>query len=594
MNDIEQIKSKLNIVDVVREYVPDLRKIGRNWTARSPFRQEKTPSFIVNEEKGIFKDFGGDKAGDVIKFIENIENISFREALEMAAQKAGIELRNQSAEEKLQDQKAQLLKKNLLALNNLCTEIYHYLLLKDPNFEFVREYCANRGLTKDIIEMYKIGYAPKNLRLLDIVKKKLVVNGELPNNFYLDSGIFVERYGKLVNKFNDRLMFPIIDNLGQIVGFSGRVIQKGDSRPKYINSPDTVVYNKSSIVFNLYHARQEIALKDFAIITEGQIDAISSTRAGVKNIVAPLGTALTIEQLKLTGRYSKNIVFSFDNDSAGQKALIRAFDLTTKLGLNCKVLKLPKEVIVKEESIAIKDIDDLVRINPNLWTHVSQTHIDFIDYMIDLEKSKTNFAIPLEKTNFITTILEHVAKLWDNILQASYIQKLSLLTGIDEDMLISKLHSFQKNTSSRETYTEIVSRNISEETEYVSKNNVDTTTSYDPNELYIVSLVYNYPFLNQELKKIDNDLFQTIPLDILKDFENIHNYEELVIECSKIIDLPESEDLAIKEYQKGIDILDRLSRVRKIKSLRTDLANAESDDEVNEKLQHAKELSKKS
>ncbi len=429
MNDLENIKQKLNIVDVVREYVPSLKKVGRNWSSISPFRNEKTPSFIVNEELGIWKDFGGDKAGDIITFVMEMENVDFRKALEICAAKAGVTLSGNIKK----DPKEEKLKADVLRMNNYSAEVFHYIALKHKAGEKARKYIEKRGFSEETLKKYLIGYSPLNLKLQDILRYKL--DKSIDDKLLITSGLFVEKYGHIKDKYQDRLMFPIRNSSGEIVGFSGRVIDKTDERPKYINSPETPVYKKSSLVFNLYEAKSAIKKADFVIVTEGQIDCIISTQAGVENIVAPLGTSLTVEQLKILKRYTDNICFCFNNDKAGMSALERGFRLCSQVGLNVKVIELPKE---------FKDIDELIQKDKAKWGEVSKKHHNFLEYLMKKQGDLADLKDTLQRKRFTNYILSYIKSITDVVEQVSYIQKLSLIVDIDEETLKEALKS-QKN-----------------------------------------------------------------------------------------------------------------------------------------------------
>ncbi|MEI6462710.1 MAG: DNA primase [bacterium] len=438
MSDIEEIKQKLNIVDVVREYIPNLKKSGRNWSSLSPFRNEKTPSFMVNEELGIWKDFGGDKSGDVVTFVMEMENVEFRRALEICANKAGIELKGGYQK----DTKKEEFKKKLLAMNSISAETFFFIATKHALGVKAREYIKKRNFTDETVKKYKIGYAPYNLRLQNILKAKLNID---PNDkeLLISSGLFVERYDGIRDKFQDRLMFPIRNTNGDLVGFSGRIIDKTDARPKYINSPETLVYKKSEMVFNLYEAKSSIKKNDFVILTEGQIDCIISSQAGVENIVAPLGTALTIDQLKILKRYTENICLCFNNDSAGFKAIERAFALCTSIELNCKVIELPE----KEKDIKIKDIDELITVNKSAWETASKKHNNFIEYLMRRLLRDYDLSNPEHKKKFVNYILGYIGFIKDTIEKQAYIQKLSVISEISEEILDEKLSTIIANRS---------------------------------------------------------------------------------------------------------------------------------------------------
>ncbi len=341
---IQEVKARINIVDVVSRYVR-LRPAGKSFSGLCPFHNEKTPSFFVNPQLGIFKCFGCGEAGDVITFLQKIERISFFEALQKLAKEAGVELTGS-----FDDKQAKNINKARELLKKVAL-LYNKLLVKHEVGRQALEYAQKRGLAHNIIRTFLVGYAPKEKHLVQNFAQKLGYTQD------------VVRLVGLVNdkgwdKFYDRLIFPIFDASGNVVGFSGRVIAKDDYRAKYLNSPESPVFKKRFILYGLYQAKQDILREKLAVIVEGQMDVIASFKAGVKIAVAPLGTGLTTTQLTLLRRYTENVAFAFDNDEAGQKSLYRAVPLALEAGLNVYVIKYPKE---------FKDVDELVSQNPSLW-----------------------------------------------------------------------------------------------------------------------------------------------------------------------------------------------------------------------------------
>ncbi|QQR93370.1 DNA primase [bacterium] len=551
MSDIELIKSKLNIVDVVREYVPDLKKVGRNWSALSPFRKERTASFIVNEDIGRFKDFGGDKSGDVINFIQEIEHVDFLTALQLCAKKAGIELQDHN-----QDKSFSKKKNDLLRLNKFASELYKYILLRNDLGYQARTYCDARGLTKEVIEKYSIGYAPKYLKLNNYISKKLG-DLEIP---LAESGLFVYRGQNLVDKFNDRLMFPVFDNVGQIIGFSGRTILPGDSRPKYINSPETIVFKKSNTLYNLFQGKNEIVENDFAILTEGQIDCISSTNVGIGNIVAPLGTALTVDQLKLISRYTKNLVLCLDNDEAGTKALEKGFILATEANLRVKISLLPKEY---------KDIDEFVRSQPDEWKSFATKSSDFFEYIL---KSKTiNYEDPYELVRLRDKYFYFLSYLSDKTLISGYITKLSLSLDQERELLEFEFQKFikSKKVKSHDT-TQVKAGN--DDLNNLQFDNSNIVKNIDIKEVYLLLVAHQYSFDVDQLK----NYFLTVPPDYHKLIKFLRSDENIELsEKVAFLHLPDNIELAKKEFEK-------LSSYIKLNYKRSKLHDLVKDININE------------
>ncbi|MBI2357265.1 DNA primase [Candidatus Dojkabacteria bacterium] len=331
---IELIKEKADIVTIAERYI-QLKKAGKNFVGLCPFHSEKTPSFNISPDIQIFKCFGCGKSGDVITFIQEIEKLDFKEAIEKLAKETGVELKNTSENEPY---------KIFYDMNYLASEIYIRLL---KNSKGAMEYVRSRGITDEDIEKFRIGFAPANNIVLSKCKEKF----KLTKAQYLQSGLFIEKDGVLRDKFRDRIIFPMMSANGKIIGFIGRILPGNNYGPKYLHSPETVLFHKSSSVYGLFQAKQSIRKEDLCIICEGSTDVISAHRIGISNIVAPLGTSLVLDQLQKVSHFTKNILFIFDSDLAGQKALERAFLLAEKLGLNSYAVN----------TSPAKDIDELIQ-----------------------------------------------------------------------------------------------------------------------------------------------------------------------------------------------------------------------------------------
>ena len=420
-SQIDEIKERLDIVSVVQEYVPSLKKSGRNYFAVCPFHQEKSPSFSVNSELGLFKCFGCGEGGDAIKFIEKIEGLDFPHALENAAKRVGITL-VKNTNPRLAKERAK--KEKILEANTLTAQYFNFLLTEHKNGEAAREYAKKRKLTAHSIETYKLGFAPVGFENL---KNFLMKKGfELKD--LVEWGLLVEKNNRIYDKFRNRLMFPIMDHQGEVVGFSGRAIDKDEKGPKYLNSPETPVYNKSKLLYGLYQAKETVRKEDFAIIVEGNIDIISSYQAGVKNIVAPLGTALTEDQLKLLKRYCTKIYLSFDTDSAGQRALLRSLELAEKVGLQTLAIDFGD----------YQDVDEMITSGGD-WQKIVSKAKPVIDFLIKTLSKNYNLEDSRQKSLFVKQILTYITKIENDIEISDYVEKLSKKSNVDRDTLLDQL-----------------------------------------------------------------------------------------------------------------------------------------------------------
>ncbi len=534
-SQIDEIKDRLDIVSVVQEYVPSLKKSGRNFFAPCPFHQEKTPSFSVNSELGLFKCFGCGEGGDVIKFLEKIEGLDFPHALEVSAKRAGVQLKRFSNPK---FKKQQLEKDRLIELNTLVSKYFYYLLTEHKNGETAREYVQKRQITKQGINEYKLGFAPVGFENL----KKFLIKKGYTETELIKWGLLASRNNRNYDKFRNRLMFPIIDHQGEVVGFSGRSIDPEDKGPKYLNSPDTQVYNKSKLLYGLFQAKESIRKQDFAIIVEGNIDIISSYQAGIKNIVAPLGTALTEDQLKLLKRYCTKVYLAFDNDLAGQKALLKSLELAEKVDLQVLVVDIGK----------YKDVDNLITTGGD-WQKTVALAKPVIDFLIqslagnyDLEDSK-------QKAGFVSQILPFISKVEDSIERGDYLEKLSRKAKVPREDLIDKFKQRDRTKVS-----------ISN-TKQTGQKAITTKIFRLDEETYLLSLLIQHPQWLSTVEKIDPDKVfrkqENINLfEIIKNQKNIPTsslelYENISMVSVNILD-------SKKDFQKEIKVA--YNRLRKI------------------------------
>ena len=356
-DQIEEIKNRLDIVDVVGKYV-QLKQAGKNFSGKCPFHLEKTPSFIVSPELQRYKCFGCGESGDIFNFVQKIENIDFPETLEKLAKEAGVQLKKNKSNTQYQ---------RLEQINKRAT-IYFFRQLKDEKYSSVLQYIYDRGITDESIQYFGIGYSPGGIGLLNFVQK----DSKYSKDELLLSGLFVEKEGKVRDKFFKRIMFPIRSSSGRVIAFTGRILPNNDFGPKYMNSPETPIYHKKENVYGQYESRQEIRKQDFVIMCEGTTDVISAHQAGVKNIVAPLGTALTVEQLTKISKLTKNILFLFDSDNAGQIALEKAFTLSQPLSLNTYATNTKP----------YKDVDEMIKSDSKQFLKIVKSRVDAYTYML--------------------------------------------------------------------------------------------------------------------------------------------------------------------------------------------------------------------
>ncbi|HAL19114.1 MAG TPA: DNA primase, partial [Spirochaetaceae bacterium] len=329
---VARVRDASDILNVVASYVP-LKKKGRNYWGCCPFHSEKTPSFSVAPEKGFFYCFGCHAGGNVFKFISMIENISYFDAVRLQAEKLGIPMPDREKSEKDIEKERKI--NDLRRMMEMAQAFFHNCLVKTRYGVAGLQYFSGRGIGADVIEDVSLGFAPDAPgKLRDAFKKRGV-----KEQLLLEGGLIAERQNGVYDKFRNRVMIPIADDRGHVVGFGGRVM--GDGQPKYLNSPETLLFNKRKLLFGLDRAKKSIREEGRAILVEGYMDAISLSAAGIKNVVASLGTAFTVEQCRLLLRNADEICFCYDSDEAGQRATMRALSIVRSTGARARVLIVP-------------------------------------------------------------------------------------------------------------------------------------------------------------------------------------------------------------------------------------------------------------
>jgi DNA primase len=418
----DEIKSKLDIVDVIRDYIP-LKPAGVNFRALCPFHHEKSPSFVVSPEKQIWHCFGCQKGGDIFSFVMEMDGLSFVDALRALAPKAGVVLKKQNSELTSQ-------KNRILDVVEFAKNYYHKILLENPQAEIARKYLVERGLTDETIEEWQIGFSPDSWDdLMSLLIKKGFRENEI---FQAGMSVKKEGAGKFYNRFRGRIMFPINDVNGNTVGFSARVSpdkEANEKLGKYINSPQTMIYDKSKILFGLDKAKQEIKKKNFAIIMEGQMDVITAHQNGYKNAIASSGTALTAEQVLLLKRYSENIALAFDMDKAGEMAADRGIKEAMRAEMNTKVILIPNG----------KDPDECIKNNKKEWEEAVKNAKPIMEYYFAKIFSGLDLKKVENKRASVKILLPIIARLENKIEKDFWLKNLSQKVEVREEILAEAL-----------------------------------------------------------------------------------------------------------------------------------------------------------
>lgn len=425
---IQEIKDRLSIVDLISSYIPT-KKAGANYKASCPFHNEKTASLMISPSKQIWHCFGCGEGGDIFGFVMRYENLEFREALKLLADKAGVQLPKYSSENKEQD----LYREKLLKINDASARFYNEVLNKTSAAEGARAYLKNRGLTQETINEWQIGFSPKDSHALE---KFLHTKGVTEKEF-IDSGVGAKSpRGEYYDRFFNRITFPIKNYSGEVVGFTARVVDPEAKTAKYINSPETLIYNKSRVIFGLYQAKNEIRKQDFVVVVEGNMDVISCQQAGFKNVVASSGTAFTPEQLSSLSRLTKNLKFAFDSDQAGIAATKRTLGLALEQGFNVYILKIK----------GAKDPDELVRKDPEDFKKAIEEAPLYMDYFFEKAFQDFNPNSVEQKKKIAAELVPLVQQLSDPLEVAHYAKNLATMLGVEEKIIYERLQEKKKRS----------------------------------------------------------------------------------------------------------------------------------------------------
>lgn len=423
----EEVRAKLDIEAVIGEYV-QLKRAGRNWKGLSPFSEEKTPSFFVSPDKGIWHDFSSNQGGDLFSFVMLVEGLDFRGALELLARKAGVDL-SQYEQKGSRDFAAK--KKRLLAMHESAATFYQRNLFASSE---AVTYVKQRGLNRQVVHDFRLGYAPADGRsLLSFLTKKGYTTKELR-----DGGLIGSRGTDL---FRDRLMVPLMDGQGQVIGFTARLVRDVQGAPKYLNTPQTPLYDKGRHVFGLHLAKEAIRKSDKAVIVEGNLDVISSHQAGVANVVATAGTALTEYHLKALSRLTDHVLLGFDADKAGIAATERAIPIAQAVQLELGIVVLPD---------GAKDPDELIQQDVAKWKKAIKQYLPAIEWVIAQYERRYDISTALGKRHLTTEALNLLRQLSDPIEQEHYLKSLSTKTDTELETLRSRMHQLSGSDSQKE------------------------------------------------------------------------------------------------------------------------------------------------
>jgi len=549
-NPVDDIKNKLDVVDVLSGYIR-LQKAGSNYKASCPFHSEKTPSFMVSPERQLWKCFGCGKGGSIFDFIMEMEGVEFGDALKILAQKAGIEL-------KKVDPKLKTERTRLYEICQLANRFFVKQLEASKAGQEMQKYLIERGLKAKSIKDWEIGYAPNQWRSLkDFLNKQ-----RYPDQEILKAGLIVD---KGYDRFRDRIMFPIKDINGVVVGFTGRENPNhSDERMgKYLNTPNTLIYDKSRILYGLDKAKLEIKKNNSCLLVEGQTDLIMSHQAGQANALASSGTALTDQQLRIIKRYTENLVIAFDTDSAGEIATKRGIDLALHFGFNTKVISLPDN----------QDPAEFIKKNASLWPEQVNQAQDLMEFYLVTALANHDPETVQGKKEIGKAILPMIKKITNKVEQAHWLQKTAQRIKVQEAVLIQEMDKIKDNSIIRLSDSRIDSHSA------IRKPN----TSTDSLEEYVLGLILTdnksfkkcrkepcYLFTNPELSEI---------FDNLKKNKSLKNFKKRIDELTFKV---EAQKYLVDDFESDKEVKFCFNQLKKryfqdkLNQLNLDIQDAES------------------
>ncbi|MEK7565279.1 MAG: DNA primase [Patescibacteria group bacterium] len=559
VSQVEDIKNRLDIAEVIQGYLK-LQKAGANWKGSCPFHHEKTPSFVVTPARQIWHCFGCGEGGDVFSFVQKMEGLEFYDVLKMLAEKAGVKLIRQEQDVQLGSQR-----KRIYEICELATKFFERQLLSRPGLIAV-EYLKERGVVKESITNFRIGWAPDTWQSLHNF-----LSGEGYSDEEIDkSGLAVksETTGEYHDRFRHRIMFPIADSQSQIIGFTGRIFEKVKGKTvhedagKYINTPNTVLYDKSLALYGLDKSRTYIR-NEGCILLEGTMDVIMSCQAGVKNVVATCGTAFGGGHARIIKRYTDKLMLAFDADEAGDSALKKGVNMAIASGLNVSVISIPSG----------KDTADTVKENPKLWSESVLKPVPYLAHIIN--RSLKDFSGTLESKKIVlASVLPFIKSIVSPLDKDYWLEELSHKAGITKDVLNSELRQLPAQDSGQTVQApSVLSGGIA-----LSPKDLPGLRQ----EEYLLSLLIRYPDLKSHIGNEELELFSQPNLFLLAQSLLANNDTKIPdLAGSRLITMSELlADFNIDpeaEFASTLQNLKKQSLQSKLKVIQADIKKAEAD-----------------
>lgn len=584
MDQVAQVREKIDLVSLIQEYIP-LKKAGRNFKTVCPFHNEKTPSFVISPERQIWHCFGCQKGGDCFTFLMEYEKLEFPEALRALAKKAGVELKESFFQTGLSSKKDKI-----YSLNRLALDFYHYVLTKHNAGKKALSYLENtRKIDNKLIETFSLGFSPKEGNALSnfLVAKKKYQKGDL-----IEAGISFDYRGRLLDFFRNRVMFPLFDHRGNIVGFSGRVIDPpagGSDGGKYINTRETLVYHKGGMFFGLNTAKEEIKKLDKVIVTEGEFDVISMFSQGYKNAIAIKGTALTEDQANLLARFTKNIALCLDQDKAGSEATKRSFLVLEEKGFATTVVLTPNG----------KDPDEAIKIDPVSFKKALKSDISIYDYFFNNAFASFDKDTAAGTRKITEELLPIFMYIGNEIVKEHFLKKLAKELNTSYESLLREIEKISKKEIAKDEII-LPSKDRRERTEILEEYLLALIIqSQSPTEIFghAKESLKDYKFNASSMEKIVGFLdiyFKTHQQFDIKQFSSVLPQELLkTFDICFLLPMPKllEEGQYQEETQKTAKELRSLFLKDKIKFLSQDLKNKEKDKKPEEIKKLEEELS---
>ena len=575
---IEEIRTNNDIVDVISKYVT-LKRSGRNFFGLCPFHKEKSPSFAVSPDKQIFHCFGCGVGGNVIHFISKIEGLDFKDTLELLANRANIEL---PTLENSEDDKTARLKSKVYEINKIAAEFYHENLYK-PTSKMAQEYIKKRKLDNRTLKAFLIGYAGNFNELYLLLKQK----GFTEEEMLASSLVKRTDNGGYMDSFRKRLMFPIQDVRERVIAFGGRVLD--DSKPKYINSPENIVYSKGRNLFGLNVAKKHDTKR--IIIVEGYMDAISLYQRGITNVVASLGTAMTESQGRLLRRHSEQVILGYDADGAGQAAILRGMEILQNLGCDIRVLQIE----------GAKDPDEYVlKYGPERFQRCVDNSISLVEFKVKVLLKELNIENTNDKIKFLNEIAKILSKITNQIEREIYVDKIAREYKISKEAIYAEINKliYKDNQGSKKLEKKVITMELKEE----SKTNISEST-LKKEKLVIYLLINEYSKSYEKIAKLItlNDIQDETNRQILK--KMYEEFQKGNINTNQIVDWFQdeniisriteimAEDFEITDVNKAIDDLINVYEKQKLVNRRNEiLKQLDTEKDVENMKELEKEL----